>query len=208
LDPNSVSTDNISRPRTIKVNEIKIIDSQIINFNIVSTVSKWVNELDNNNKFAYFRQSYLPYRFKLLLRGSRDGFTPKKFHELCDGISSTVTFIKVKGTEEILNGYNPLKWESSDIWGKTKDSFIFSFKNKNDYNDAIISNVKYTDYALNYHPEHGPIFGSDIIIWASKNQYKNYNTIFCRKYYYEKAIRNTVDNFSIEDYEIFQIIKS
>ena len=65
-----------------------------------------------------------------MLRGSRDGFTPKKFHELCDNKPHTVTFIKVKGAEEILGGYNPLIWKSPDWgdWGKTKDSFIFSFK--------------------------------------------------------------------------------
>ena len=27
---------------------------------------------------------HLPYKFKLLLRGSQDGFTPKAFHSLCD----------------------------------------------------------------------------------------------------------------------------
>ena len=50
---------------------------------------------------------YLPYKFQLLLRGSRDGFTPKTFHDLCDNKPVTNTFIKVKGTEEILGGYNP-----------------------------------------------------------------------------------------------------
>jgi len=42
LDPNSVSSYNILRPRKIKVNEIKIIDSQIVDSNIASTVSKWL----------------------------------------------------------------------------------------------------------------------------------------------------------------------
>ncbi len=84
----------------------------------------------------------MPYEFKLLLRGSQDGFTPKKFHKLCDNISCTVTFIKVKGTEEILGGYNPLMWESSDKWVKTKDSFIFSFKNKDNFKDQILSYVR------------------------------------------------------------------
>src|SRR3984957_12478634 len=94
-----------------------------------------------------FKESYLPYKFELLLRGSRNGFTPKKFHELCDGKPNTITFIKVKGTEEIIGGYNPLKWKSSNTWGKTQDSFIFSFKNKNIRN-AIISNVKNVNNAL------------------------------------------------------------
>src|ERR1043166_8304268 len=109
--------------------------------------------MNDNGKFAHVKESYLPYKFELLLRGSRDGFTPKKFHELCDDKPITVTFIKVKGTEVILGGYNPIIWKSSDkdVWSKTKDSFIFSFKNKNNFiEDVIISNVKDADYAILY----------------------------------------------------------
>src|ERR1051325_8633731 len=129
LDPDSVSTDNISLPRNIKINEI--IDSTIINLNIISAVSKWIDKVDINNQFSQFRALHLPYKFELLLRGSRDGFTPKKFHQLCDNKHYTVTFIKVRGTDEILGGYNPIIWISSNSlspsWSKTKDSFIFSF---------------------------------------------------------------------------------
>ena len=152
-----------------------------------------------------YRELYSPYKFELLLRGSRDGFTPKKFHELCDGKPNTVTFIKVKGAEEIIGGYNPLEWESSSGYGKTKDSFIFSFKNKN-IKDAVISNIKNPDYALLYHSQHGPFFGDDIVIW-SKNQFTDYDTVRYKKDYYEKKIRDTEDKFSIEDYEVFQIMK-
>src|SRR4051794_36729837 len=123
LDPDSVSTDNISLPRSIKIDNI--IGSKIVNLGIISTISKWIDKIDisDNTKFAHLRELYLPYKFGLLLRGSQDGFTPKMFHELCDDKPYTVTFIKVKGTEEILGGYNPLKWESSDTWGRTRDSF-------------------------------------------------------------------------------------
>ena len=75
---------------------------------IISLISKWIDELKINSKFANKRELYSSYEFKLLLRGSWDGFTPKAFHSLCDGVPKTVTFIKVKETEEILGGYNPL----------------------------------------------------------------------------------------------------
>src|ERR1043166_8623104 len=131
MDLDSEPNENISPPRNIKTAD-EIIDSKIINLNIVSTISRWIDKVDYNSKFAHFRELYLPYKFELLLRGSRDGFTPKKFHELCDNKQNTVTFIKVKGTEEIIGGYNPITWKSSNNgeWGKTKDSFIFSFKKR------------------------------------------------------------------------------
>src|SRR6266496_1052306 len=51
-----------------------------------SLISRWIDKIDTKSIFAYLRGLYLPYTFKLLLRGSRDGFTPKKFHSLCDNI--------------------------------------------------------------------------------------------------------------------------
>jgi hypothetical protein len=197
LDPDSVSTYNTFPPRKIIA---QIMESQIVDSSIVSTISSWIDKTVEN-KFAHVNE----YKYELLLRGSRDGFTPKKFHELCDGKHNTVTFIKIKGTEEIIGGYNPIKWESSGAWGKTKESFIFSFKNK-DIKDAIISNVKDAESALFYGHSYGPFFGSDIIICASSES-ANYNDVWCRKIYYEKKIRETTDEFSIEDYEVYQIKK-
>src|SRR6266536_2818009 len=153
LDSNIKPSDNILLPRYRNIDGI--IDSRIVNINIVSSISKWIDKIDIKSKFAYARELYLPYEFKLLLRGSRDGFTPRKFHELCNNIPHTVAFIKVQETEEILGGYNPLIWKSHSDgeYGKTKDSFIFSFKSKNNLKDSILSNVKDMDSALYYHNE-------------------------------------------------------
>ncbi|RGB27413.1 hypothetical protein C1646_819777 [Rhizophagus diaphanus] len=204
MDPDSEPADNISLPRNIKIE--RIIDSKIVNLDIVSIISKWIDKtvIINNSKYDHLRELYLPYEFKLLLRGSRDGFTPKKFHELCDGNVNNVTFIKVKGTEEILGGYNPLEWTSSGSWSKTRDSFIFSFKNRN-ISDAILSIVTNENYALDNSAICGPQFGRDLII--NSNGYANFSVICCKKNFYEKSIRDTEDDFSIEDYEVFQMIK-
>src|ERR1051325_7751298 len=132
MDPNSEPKENISPPRNIKIDGT--IDSNIVNLGIASVISRWIDKVSIDNKFAQFRELYLPYKFELLLRGSRDGFTPKKFHELCDNKNNTVTFIKVKRSEEILGGYNPIIWKSSNSWGETKDRrfpyyWIISTKN-------------------------------------------------------------------------------
>jgi hypothetical protein len=205
LDSDKIPTDNIPLPRNIKIDGI--IDSKIINLNIVSIISRWIDKVDVNYKFSHLRELYLPYKFQLLLRGTRDGFTPKKFHTLCDGKHNTITFIKVKDSEEILGGYNPLKWESSNSWGKTQYSFIFSFKNKDNFNDVIMSIVKDTNCALNYHPQHGPCFGKDLLMYTSENSADiDFDETFCNKQLcYEKSIRKGVD-FPTEDYEVFQII--
>ena len=90
LDPNSEPDGNILPPRHKNIDGI--IDSKIVNSNIVSLISRWIDKIDINSKFAYTRELYLPYKFKLLLRGSKDGFTPNKFHTLCNNIPHTVTY--------------------------------------------------------------------------------------------------------------------
>ncbi|GBC39600.2 BTB/POZ protein [Rhizophagus irregularis DAOM 181602=DAOM 197198] len=205
LDPNYEPKDNISFPRNIKVDGI--IDSKIVNLSIVSTISRWIDKVEINDKFSQLRELYVPYKFKLLLRASKDGFNPGTFHTLCDDKAYTVTFVKIKGTEEILGGYNPSTFISSDSWGKTKDSFIFSFKNTYSFKGSIISKVNDMDCAINNHHEHGPGFGNDLILDAAKESVTGINTIICKKEYYEKKISDTKEEFAIEDYEVFQIIK-
>ncbi|UZO25405.1 uncharacterized protein OCT59_017671 [Rhizophagus irregularis] len=204
LDPDNEPNDNILFPRHRNIDGI--IDSKIVNLNIISIISLWFDKIDVNIKFAYTKELYLPYKFELLLRGSRDGFTPKKFHALCDNKTCTITFIKLKGTEEIIGGYNPLVWKSPGFINKTKDSFIFSFKSKNNFKDPIFSRVKNMDEALVNQNYCGPSFGEDLYISVSDDNTKEYNYNECKQCSYEKKIRDTEDYFSIEDYEVFQII--
>ncbi|RIA86068.1 hypothetical protein C1645_829829, partial [Glomus cerebriforme] len=124
----------------------------------------------------------------------------------------TVTFIKVKGTEEIIGGYNPLIWKGPLInyeWGITKDSFIFSFKSKDDFKDPILSYVKDMNQAVLYFYTCGPNFGDcDIEIYSNNDNSKEYNFIRCKQLNYEKKIRSTDQQFLIEDYEEKQLIAS
>jgi len=200
LNAENIPGKNVLPPRNTEIN------SKIINVNIVSLISKCIDKIDIKSKFVQKSELYLPYEFKLLLRGSQEGFTPKEFHSLCDDKPRTVTFIKVKGTKEILGGYNPLTWKSNGKWCECKDSFIFSFKIKNNFfNDVIFSNAKYTNYALYCDSDYGPSFGTDLVLHSSESG--NYDDIFCDVASYDAMIRDTGDRFSIEDYEVFQILK-
>ncbi|CAB4412288.1 unnamed protein product [Rhizophagus irregularis] len=173
------------------------IDSNIVyNLGIITTILNNIDDMDIDSAHL---------KFRLLLRGSRDGFTPKKFHTLCDNKYETITFIKVKGKDEIIGGYNPLVWKSSGSWGLTKHSFIFSFKG-NDINSLIISNIVNAECALNYGVYRGPCFGQDIVIYSRNGEFQNYNYNYCEKCYYGKQIRDTKYQFTIEDYEVFKIM--
>ncbi|PKY34216.1 hypothetical protein RhiirB3_453721 [Rhizophagus irregularis] len=146
LNPN----DQLSIPRIVA-------DSKIITPQHVELISKWIDRLEITDEIKN------TYEFKLLLRGSYDGFSPKKFHEICDNQSHTVTIIKVKNSKEILGGYNPSEWKSDGSNCTTKDSFIFSFKN-DDIKSYILSRVKDERHAVSNDRGLGPSFGVDLFL--------------------------------------------
>ncbi|GES90301.1 BTB/POZ protein [Rhizophagus clarus] len=133
LNPNSIPSDNILLPRYKNIDEI--IDSTIVNLNIVSLISRWIDKIDIKSKFAYTRELYLPFK------------------------------------------------------------------------DPILSHVIDTEYALYYDNNHGPTFDGDIDIYSSIGVNSEYDHCSCSQGGYEKKLRDTYDLFSIEDYEVFQIIK-
>ncbi|GBB87031.1 hypothetical protein RclHR1_01350006 [Rhizophagus clarus] len=192
LNPNNQSVDKINEVKKINSKNIDI-DSKIITFKHSELISKWINRLEISSS----------YEFKLLLRGSRDGYTPQKFHKICDGKSHTVTIIKVKFSNEILGGYNPNSWKSDCSYSANEDSFIFSFKNNDNIEDHVLSRVKEKEYSTFNGSAFGPSFGyNDLILYGFNDNSYHYN--IC----YEKNIRETMGNFIVEEYEVFQIIRN
>ena len=63
------------------------------------------------------------------------------------------------------------------------------------------------DKALFYHRQCGPTFDPDIWLSVKDDDLKEYNYNRCRQCSYEKAISETKNEFLIEDYEVFQIVK-
>jgi hypothetical protein len=199
MDPDNKKGE--SKPRIPRNIVSRDIDSNIIASQHAETISKWVNKLNITDKLTS------PYEFKLLFRGSRDGFYPNKFHEICDLKSRTVTIAKVKGSNEILGGYNPIAWKSVDRYGNTRDSFIFSFNNKERNENYVLSRIVDNRYAIDDRSYHGPSFGNgDLILWGLDIN-TLYNYCYSCKKSYERPIRETEDRFSIEEYEIFQLMK-
>ncbi|CAG8806931.1 14398_t:CDS:2, partial [Gigaspora rosea] len=147
-EPNDKST--ILKSTIIFEDELSISDSSkispikpttfsaqyLINKEQFKLISKWIHEISKRSiisKLLFPNATVPPYEFKLLLRGSRDGFTPADFHKMCDGKGATLTVLRVKHENEILGGYNPHSWDSpiSSKYCNTSKSFIFKF----DYNN-------------------------------------------------------------------------
>ncbi|EXX78497.1 uncharacterized protein OCT59_020968 [Rhizophagus irregularis] len=191
LHPDSMSIIK-SKPRK-SIN----VDSNIITFKHAELILKWIDKLSITDKLTS------SYEFKLILRGTRDGFAPSKFHEICDGQSRTVSVIKVNDSNEILGGYNPIEWKSECSYSVTKDSFIFSFESVDSIEKHILSRVKDEQSAIFNARNCGPLFGKQGDDLTIRDRDKSYS----KKCSYKKRIRKIEDRFFAEEYEVFQIIK-
>ncbi|RHZ73552.1 hypothetical protein Glove_230g104 [Diversispora epigaea] len=188
-----------------KVNELFSI---IINEEHASMISSWID-----NRPTSYSSRNNPYEFQLILRGSKDGFAPRTFWDICDGHANTILVAKVERTNEIIGGYNPLTWDKTKTeWLKTNKSFIFSFKDGNIQN-SILSRVQNENQALWYSPVkdcYGPMFGyGDFKLRSNVSDFTQDKKNRCESTFqrYERHIRTTNDEFSITDYEVFKVVK-
>ncbi|RHZ85280.1 hypothetical protein Glove_67g87 [Diversispora epigaea] len=195
-------------PRTNKPEEFF---STIVSKDHVAEISTWIDR-----KTTVYTLTNIPYKFELILSGTRDGFAPQKFWDICHGHASTVVVVKVKGTDEIIGGYNPLAWDNSNISHQcivTNDSFIFSLKNGNIQN-SILSRVKDPNNAIlnigkSQQNIFGPYFGGDDFHMGSNRFNFTLDSVgFChnRGKHYERSISSSM-NFSIVDYEVFKVVR-
>ncbi|KAG9300186.1 hypothetical protein G9A89_002632 [Geosiphon pyriformis] len=140
------------------------------------------------------------------LRCSRDGFSPADFHRLCDNKGATVSVIKVKGTGQLIGGYNPQSW-SCKKWLDGKGSFIFSLGDGKAENAKLSKSI--SEDGPYDSPNRGPEFGELSIIMKSED-FQNKPGCSCGKdTEYEHAIMPNLENgkvnFLVEEYEVFRI---
>src|SRR5437660_1776471 len=114
----------------------------LLNYKMKMLISSWIDEkndgLDNLHN--------LPYNFELILCGSQEGFSRSIFEKKCFNIEQTVIIMKLKETDVLVGGYNPVCWnlkeKSSDesYWIETDKSFIFKI-DQNQINNTKIFNI-------------------------------------------------------------------
>ncbi|CAB4431912.1 unnamed protein product [Rhizophagus irregularis] len=173
-----------------------VIDSALINSKHLALFAGWIDKKDKSLKM-------IPYEFNLIFRASRDGNTAAAFHNKCNNKRATIIVIKIKGTNQIVGGYNPLDWEGSGIIKDTQDSFIFNFTDFRDINTGKIGRVTSASYALICNHQWGPIFGNghDLSMYPDNQNNKWYSNPMT----YPNL--NIPRNFEIDDCEAYQVVK-
>jgi hypothetical protein len=184
------------------------LDSELIGSRHAALIASWIDRQEN---FDPLTCHLVPYQFNLLLRGKRDDFKCSTFHRLCDNKGPALIVLKVKGTGELLGGYNPTGWNSTGDWIQSRESFIFSLGDGKDpaHSQANLSRIKDFNCAIDDSPCIGPCFGTSDLVMVESSRHANGKFIYdlpwsCNPSSYEKAI-TSITNFAIEDYEVFQL---
>ncbi|GBC06821.1 hypothetical protein RclHR1_07070003 [Rhizophagus clarus] len=171
------STSVIRSPISFQFNET------IINICHATLVSSWIDKRDTKP----YLPADIPYEFRLVIRGRRDGFSPDLFHLKCGNLQKTVVVFKSNKSTAIYGGYNPLDWKFDHT---TSDSFIFNF----DFDTADLTRLD--RFAIQRRAGYGPCFGAEgllafpngkrSILWMSNDN---------------------SDSIPIIDYEVYQIFE-
>jgi len=119
------------------------MESDILN-NASKTALIKVCEFQNNQKW------------KLIYKGSVDGFSPKDFHKRCDSVEKTITILK-SSSGNIFGGYTDKAWSSSEGYVEDNNAFLFNLVNSN-YQPLRIKCVD-PKHAIFNHKNFGPKFG-------------------------------------------------
>ncbi|RGB29041.1 hypothetical protein C1646_767081 [Rhizophagus diaphanus] len=177
------------------------IDSVLINRKHVALFADWIDRNDED-----INDTKVPYKFILLYRASRDGNTNAAFHKKCDNKRATITVVKIKDSEQIVGGYNPLEWDSSGSYKSTKDSFIFLLTDRMNVQTAKVSYSNGGTYSIVCNSYCGPLFGYNDLFVNSGIWYSN-PVMKYGQYSYPYLAGMPSGRFNIDDYEVFQVIK-
>jgi hypothetical protein len=195
--------------------EVLTLKAQIATMSLTVTSSPSVRSFDSliisdfPEIFAEFRAK----RFKILWRGSRDGFKAKEFHGRCDGHANTLTVIlDTKGN--IFGGFTPLEWESppkpKNKTDESLKSFLFTLKNPHNISARRFAlNAEKKHEAMRCDSERGPRFNA-IGVADNCNRNTESNIYVGRNYINDTGMDNyTVltgsKDFQVKEIEVFEI---
>jgi hypothetical protein len=106
-------------------------------------------------------------RWKMIYRGSADGFSAQAFHSKCDGKRNTLTIIK-STSSNIFGGFAEEDWSGSQVYKNDPNSFIFSLINKEE--KPIVMKCSDPAKAIFCSGDNGPVFGRrDLVVRSNSN---------------------------------------
>ncbi|GES81027.1 BTB/POZ domain-containing protein [Rhizophagus clarus] len=183
----------------------KVINGSImINRAHFALFANWISRKKEIGEYG----NYIPYKFNLLYRSSRNGNTAAAFHAKCDNKGATIVVVKIKNSEQIVGGYNPLSWDSSNSNKSTKDSFLFSISDKSNIQSANAVYSNGNQYSIGNYRYCGPFFGYDELYVNYSNPSIWYYNSSPSVHTYSYSTLGLQYSMEVSDYEVFQVLKN
>ncbi|PKK72425.1 BTB-domain-containing protein [Rhizophagus irregularis] len=196
------------------------IESIIIKPKLTRIIINWIERKDSN----YNRNKKdVVFNFDLIYRRSRDG--KNIIRKRCAGKGAVLILIKVKYSEKIFGGYNPIGWDDADKkynrknfhypkqfnqYLSTTESFIFSFKNNEDIKNMEISRVVNSSYAIFNYLGNGINFGGGDLALENDRLSLSYTGYYeCLNRNNDEFLMNSNyyrDQYEVEEIEAFRVV--
>ena len=182
-----------------QISGVATIDSKILKkAGDIALLKKWVSEKAKPT-------------FKLLYRGSKDGYTSSSFHSKCDNKGPTVVVIK-SHLGKIFGGFTDVAWDSTNNYKTTMNSFLFSIDRKAKYEQK----AGQTSNSIYAYSTYGPTFGGGHDIYIADNCNSSTSCYSYFPYSYDcKEYNNPSSsdwlagayNFKVDEIEVFSVTK-
>ncbi|CAF1123514.1 unnamed protein product [Adineta ricciae] len=160
-----------------------------------------------NNLFGCENQQW-----QLIYSASRDGYTAKAFHQICDSCWPTMTVIRSKNGF-IFGGFTTVAWSSTTQYRADALAFLFTLKNPHNIEPTkYVIREQAIRFAVSHLAKDGPIFGSNcngaIDLYLKSPFNANGNRTFFPQTYRDTTEKNRTTftgdpYFSCDDVEVF-----
>lgn len=170
-----------------------VFETEILkgNHKLVNTLKQWIVPEKN-------------VKFKLLWRGSKDGWDWSQFYKKIGTAKPTLVLARVKGNKHIIGGYTDQPWTPATNTYKTSDySFIFNLTENKKYRLKASSK----NNAIYCAAGNGPTFGTGYDLYFAPGMNVNTSSYSYIGYTYEGSPDTSIcgqTNFSVEEFEFFE----
>jgi hypothetical protein len=127
----------------LKIIQEKMLQKEDIIYTMKNRMKIKDNIIDNLNKEKYKGSDIVDHNFmslissilkddksewRMIYKGTKNGFRSKDFHDKCDGHSNTITIISANN--HTFGGFTSASWHSKDAWSYDPNAFLFSLDTK------------------------------------------------------------------------------
>ncbi|XP_065837528.1 uncharacterized protein [Oscarella lobularis] len=180
-DTDLASRELLLEARYYKVSAIvRLLNRPFAESTILSYYSQYQNVM-----LSWLQEDGISSDWKLIYRGTRDGFAASSFHTFCDNKGPTITLIKSVG-DCVFGGYSDVSWTSRNNYIQSTDAFLFAFVSNGlgttPFRGRLFQN---SQHAMFDHSSYGPTFGSGHDLHISSDSNSNEASYMNWGYTYE-----------------------